>query len=151
MFAQTLRAVCGGKNGSLSVGPSEGQASHPNAARGISRFWSDVMNAQPVIMPAESIDRRTAWRVQLPALVTAAIVRAEQVRGTVPGTGATGLAGEADLQSELLLANRAELLSALDGFAGTLAELREFLHAGDGAAMQALLDAAAGRPHQGPR
>lgn len=113
-----------------------------SAARGFARFWSDVLEAHPVIMPAESIDRRSAWRVQLPAIVATAIARAQSSRGEPadPGTAAARLSEDAALQAELLLANRAEVLRALQGVGANLAELERLLVGGDRAGLQALLD-----------
>jgi prephenate dehydrogenase len=127
-------------------------SSDGSAARVIARFWSEVMGAEPVIMPAESIDRRTAWRAQLPALVATAIARAQSSGGTAFPRAAGGPPGEdAALQAGLLLANRAEVLGALDGVGANLAELRRLLSGGDRAALEALLEAPGGPPGHGPR
>lgn len=119
-----------------------------SAARGFARFWSDVMEAHPVIMTAESIDRRSAWRVQLPALVATAIARAESGRGESadPRAPAARLMEDAALQAELLLANRAEVLRALQGVGANLAELERLLVGGDRVGLQALLDLPVGPP-----
>ena len=119
-----------------------------SAARGFARLWSDVMEAHPVIVSAESIDRRSAWRLQLPAIVATAIARAQSNQGepAVPGSVAVRPTEDAALQAELLLANRAEVLRALEGVGANLAELERLLVGGDRAGLQALLDPAVGSP-----
>jgi prephenate dehydrogenase len=123
-----------------------------SAARGVARFWSDVLEAQPVTVSAGTIDERTAWRVQLPALVAAAIAGAQVGHGSVAPGGATGGRGdESTLRAELLLANRDEVLRALNGVGEHLASLQALIAGGDRAGLQALLDANAGAPGHGAR
>ena len=123
-----------------------------SAARGVARFWSDVLKVQPVTVSAGTIDERTAWRVQLPALVAAVIAKAQVGSGSVtPGSGAGGRREEPTLQAELLLANRDEVLRALEGVGEHLAALQALIAGGDRAGLQALLDANAAAPGHGAR
>jgi prephenate dehydrogenase len=118
-----------------------------SAARVVSRFWSDVMEAQPVTMSAEAIDRRTAWRLQLPALIGAALARAQASHGPAAGTPAAPAQGEeVDQLSELLLANRAEVLRGLEALELNLAEMRGILAGGDRVGLRAMLQPSPGVP-----
>ena len=123
-----------------------------SGARGVARFWSDVLEAQPVTVSAGTIDERTAWRMQLPVLVAAAIARAQVGSGSVtPGSAVGGPREESTLQAELLLANRDEVLRALEGVEENLAALQALIAGGDRAGLQTLLDMNAGVPGHGAR
>lgn len=123
-----------------------------SAARAVARFWSDVLEAQPVTVSAGTIDERTAWRMQLPALVAAAIGNARVGHGSVaPGGAAGGRREESTLQAELSLANRDEVLRALESVEEHLAALQALIAAGDRAGLQTLLEANTGAPGHGAR
>jgi prephenate dehydrogenase len=108
------------------------------AARGIMRFWEQVLEAQPVLIDAAAHDRQLAWTSHLPQAVASALARALADRGLAGlsfGTGArdtTRLAASSpDMWIDILLYNRAAVTEALDATEGSLAELRRLVTAGD--------------------
>jgi prephenate dehydrogenase len=108
------------------------------AARGIMRFWEQVLEAQPVLIDAAAHDRQLAWTSHLPQAVASALARALADRGLAGlsfGTGArdtTRLAASSpDMWIDILLYNRAAVAEALDATEGSLAELRRLVTAGD--------------------
>jgi prephenate dehydrogenase len=108
------------------------------AARGIMRFWEQVLEAQPVLIDAAAHDRQLAWTSHLPQAVASALARALAGRGLAGlsfGTGArdtTRLAASSpDMWIDILLYNRAAVTEALDATEASLAELRRLVTAGD--------------------
>ncbi|HEX2637213.1 MAG TPA: prephenate dehydrogenase [Gemmatimonadales bacterium] len=108
------------------------------AARGIMRFWEQVLEAQPVLIDAAAHDRQLAWTSHLPQAVASALARALADRGLAGlsfGTGArdtTRLAASSpDMWIDILLYNRAAVTEALDATEASLAELRRLVTAGD--------------------
>ena len=107
-------------------------------ARGIMRFWEQVLEAQPVLIDAAAHDRQLAWTSHLPQAVASALARALADRGLAGlsfGTGArdtTRLAASSpDMWIDILLYNRAAVTEALDATEASLAELRRLVTAGD--------------------
>ncbi len=108
------------------------------AARGIMRFWEQVLEAQPVLIDAAAHDRQLAWTSHLPQAVASALTWALADRGLAGlsfGTGArdtTRLAASSpDMWIDILLYNRAAVTEALDATGASLAELRRLVTAGD--------------------
>ncbi len=108
------------------------------AARGIMRFWEQVLEAQPVLIDAAAHDRQLAWTSHLPQAVASALARALADRGLAGlsfGTGArdtTRLAASSpDMWIDILLYNRAAVTEALDATEASLAELRRLVTAGN--------------------
>ena len=108
------------------------------AARGIMRFWEQVLEAQPVLIDAAAHDRQLAWTSHLPQAVASALARALADRGLAGlsfGTGArdtTRLAASSpDMWIDILLYNRAAVTEALDAAEASLAELRRLVTGGD--------------------
>ena len=107
-------------------------------ARGVMRFWEQVLEAQPVLIDAAAHDRQLAWTSHLPQAVASALARALADRGLAGlsfGTGArdtTRLAASSpDMWIDILLYNRAAVTEALDATEASLAELRRLVTAGD--------------------
>jgi prephenate dehydrogenase len=109
-------------------------------------FWSAV-GAKVLEMSAEEHDRAVAATSHLPHLVASAIA------GSTPegyvGLTASGwqdttriAAGDPLLWRQVMLSNRAHLLSALDRFEELLAQWRQALEAGDAVGLERLLDEA---------
>jgi prephenate dehydrogenase len=113
-------------------------ADGPRAARGVMRFWEEVLEAHPILIAAEAHDRQLAWTSHLPQAVAYALAKAlgdRQLGGVSFGTGArdtTRLAASSpDMWLDILLQNAAPLLQALAGVEDRLAELRRLIEAGD--------------------
>jgi prephenate dehydrogenase len=123
---------------------------HDRAAREIADFWAGVLEAEPVLIDAESHDAVVGWTTHLPVVVATALAAAYAADGprgaTLGGTAraATLPAAALDRSSaEILLLNRAAVLEALDGFEDAAGRLRQALATGDLAALVACLAAAA--------
>ena len=109
----------------------------------IAQFWTSL-GASVVEMPADEHDRAVAATSHLPHLVAAAIAGAtpeQYVRLTASGWQDTTRisAGDPLLWRQIMLANRANLLASLDGFATLLANWRRALDAGDAVELERLL------------
>jgi prephenate dehydrogenase len=107
-------------------------------ARGVMRFWQEVLEAQPVLIQAEAHDRQLAWTSHLPQAVASALAKTLADRGLAGvsfGSGArdtTRLAASSpDMWVDILLLNRAALHEALSHVESSLAELRDLLTADD--------------------
>ena len=108
------------------------------AARRVTRFWEDVIEAQPVLIDAQAHDRQLAWTSHLPQAVASALAKTLADRGFAGvsfGTGARDTtrlaASNPELWLEILLYNRAPVAEALSAAESGLAELRRLLDAGD--------------------
>jgi prephenate dehydrogenase len=121
----------------------------PRAARGVMRFWKEVLEAHPVLITAEAHDRQLAWTSHLPQAVAYALAKALADRGlggVSYGTGArdtTRLAASSpDMWLDILLQNRDPLVEALSGVEARVRELRELLQAGDREELERYLEVA---------
>lgn len=119
------------------------------AARAVSGFWEQVLEASPVLIDAEAHDRQLAWTSHLPQAVASALAKALADRGLAGvsfGAGArdtTRLAASSpEMWVDILLYNQPALDEALERTAAGLAELRRLLAAGDAEGVRAWLDAA---------
>jgi prephenate dehydrogenase len=108
------------------------------AARRVSSFWTEVLEAQPVLIAAEDHDRQLAWTSHLPQALASALAKALADRGLAGvsfGTGArdtTRLAASSpEMWLDILLYNRAAVVEALAAAESSLGELRGLLTAGD--------------------
>ena len=118
-------------------------------ARGVMRFWEDVLEASPVLIAAEAHDRQLAWTSHLPQAVAYALAKslAERRLGGVSfGTGArdtTRLAASSpDMWLDILLQNGAALGEALASVEDRLGELRRLIEAGDRPGLEHYLETA---------
>jgi prephenate dehydrogenase len=128
-----------------------GQLPGDAAAQAVVRFWSDVMQARPVLMTAEAHDRQLAWTSHLPQAVAYALASTLAARGLEadafgPGARSTTrlAASQPDLWIEIFLQNRDAVLAALDAAVGDLGALRDAVARGDEARLQALFTTAQG-------
>lgn len=121
-----------------------------DAAREIADFWSSVLGASPVMIPAPAHDALLAWTSHLPQAASSALALAlarSAPPGVSYGTGArdgTRLAASSvEMWRDILLMNREPLLRALDGLDDALGALRHALAQGDPAAVAAWLETGA--------
>jgi prephenate dehydrogenase len=126
-----------------------GAAGGDRAARRVMSFWTEVLEAQPVLIDADAHDRQLAWTSHLPQAVASALAKALADRGLAGvsfGTGArdtTRLAASSpDLWIDILLYNRAAVAEALAATETSLSELRALIAAGDADALGRYLSAA---------
>jgi prephenate dehydrogenase len=123
------------------------------AVRQVMHFWSEVMEAEPVLIEADRHDRQVAWTSHLPQAVSyllAKTLAARRLGGVSFGAGArdaTRLAAEDPEQwADLLLENANPILEALVDTARELTHLQALLERGDGEGLRNYLaDAAAFR------
>jgi prephenate dehydrogenase len=108
------------------------------AARGLMRFWENVIEASPILIDAEAHDRQLAWTSHLPQSVASALAKALADRGLAGlsfGSGArdtTRLAASSpDLWIDILLYNRDAVAEAISDTEARLAELRELILSGN--------------------
>lgn len=120
------------------------------AARGVMSFWRETLEAEPVLIQAAAHDRQLAWTSHLPQAVAYALAKALAAHGLTAvsyGPGARDTtrlaASNPELWVDIFLANREPVLHALTRAEAELAELRRLVAAGDTAALQAYLAAAA--------
>jgi prephenate dehydrogenase len=118
-------------------------------ARGVMRFWEEVLEAQPILIAAEAHDRQLAWTSHLPQAVAYALAKAladRQLGGVSYGAGArdtTRLAASSpDLWLDILLQNRDPLVEALSGVESRLGELRRLIETGDRQGLEHYLETA---------
>jgi prephenate dehydrogenase len=121
----------------------------PRAARGVMRFWEEVLEAHPVLIDAAAHDRQLAWTSHLPQAVAYALAKAlgdRKLGGVSYGAGArdtTRLAGSSpEMWLDILLQNGAPLMEALSGVESGVAELRRLIAAGDRQGLELYLAAA---------
>lgn len=112
----------------------------------VSEFWS-ALSARVVQMPAEEHDAALALTSHLPHLVASAIAGATPERYVTLTAGGWQdttriAAGDPRLWRQIMLANRDNLLAALDGFEHLLAQWRQALEAADAPALERLLSEA---------
>jgi prephenate dehydrogenase len=124
-------------------------AEGPRAARGVMRFWEEVLEADPILIDAAAHDRQLAWTSHLPQAVAYALAKAladRRLGGVSFGSGArdtTRLAGSnPEMWLDILLQNRDPLVDALSGVESGVAELRRLIEAGDRQGLQRYLEAA---------
>jgi prephenate dehydrogenase len=115
----------------------------------LARFWREA-GSVPVFVDVPAHDRLVAAVSHLPHLLAATLMtHAAQFASEGLGLVGNGFrdstriaAGSADLWTEILLANRSDLLTNLYRFRDTLNETIRVLEANDGKGLQAFLDAA---------
>lgn len=124
-------------------------AAGARTARGVMRFWEEVLEAQPVLIAADAHDRQLAWTSHLPQTVAYALAKAladRQLGGVSYGTGArdtTRLAASSpDMWLDILLQNGAPLVEALSSIEHGVSELRRLIEAGDRHGLERYLETA---------
>ena len=118
-----------------------------HAARQVIGFWREVLEAEPVLIDAETHDRRLAWTSHLPQAVASAlaVTLADCGLNSVDfGAGARDTlrlaASQSALWADILLQNRGPVDTALEGLEGSLARLRALIAAGDAAGLLQFLE-----------
>jgi prephenate dehydrogenase len=118
-------------------------------ARGVMRFWEDVLQAHPILIDAAAHDRQLAWTSHLPQAVASALAKAladRRLGGVSYGTGArdtTRLAASSpEMWIDILLQNRDPLVDALSSVESRVAELRGLLETGDRPGLERYLETA---------
>jgi len=121
------------------------------AAAEIGDFWSRTMRAYTVTLDADRHDALLAWTSHLPRAVAAALAAtlgANAPAGVTVGRAAVDATRSAqsgvEQWSDVLLANRDQVLAALTAFAVTVDELEQALRAGDRRRVEGWLAAGAG-------
>jgi prephenate dehydrogenase len=119
------------------------------AARGVMRFWEEVLEAHPILIAAAAHDRQLAWTSHLPQAVAYALAKSladRELGGVSYGTGArdtTRLAGSSpEMWLDILLQNASPLIEALSSVETRMAELRRLIEAGDRQALEHYLETA---------
>ena len=127
-------------------GPS---ADGARTARGVMRFWEEVLEAHPVLISADDHDRQLAWTSHLPQAVAYALAKAladRRLGGISYGSGArdtTRLAASSpDMWLDIMLQNGEPLVEALSSVEGRLAELRRLIEARDRPGLERYLETA---------
>jgi prephenate dehydrogenase len=118
-------------------------------ARGVMRFWEEVLGAQPILIAAEAHDRQLAWTSHLPQAVAYALAKAladRQLGGVSYGTGARDTtrlaASSADMWLDILLQNRDPLVEALSSVESRVGDLRRLIETGDRQGLEHYLETA---------
>jgi prephenate dehydrogenase len=131
------------------VCPTDPTTGEP-AARQVIHFWSEVMEAAPVLIEAERHDRQIAWTRHLPQAVSTVLAKtlAERRLGGISfGSGArdaTRLAANSPEDwADLLIENAEPVLEALADTERELTGLKALLQARDTAKLQDYLQRAA--------
>jgi len=126
-----------------------GSPNGPQTARGVMRFWEEVLEAQPILIDAAAHDRQLAWTSHLPQAVAFALAKAlsdRQLGGVTYGTGARDTtrlaASNPDLWVDILLQNRDHVVEALGSVATEVDDLRQLLRAGDRQGLELYLETA---------
>jgi prephenate dehydrogenase len=121
----------------------------PRAARGVMRFWEEVLEAHPILIDAAGHDRQLAWTSHLPQAVAYALAKAladRRLGGVSYGSGArdtTRLAGSSpEIWLDILLQNGDPLVEALSSVERGVAEMRRLIEAGDRQGLDRYLEAA---------
>ena len=120
------------------------------AARGVMRFWEEVLEAQPVLIDAAAHDRQLAWTSHLPQAVAYALAKSladRRLGGVSFGTGArdtTRLAASSpDMWLDILLQNRdAAGRGAVQRRGSSWPRLRRLIEAGDATGLEHYLETA---------
>jgi prephenate dehydrogenase len=118
-------------------------------ARGVMRFWEEVLGAQPILIAAEAHDRQLAWTSHLPQAVAYALAKAladRQLGGVSYGTGARDTtrlaASSADMWLDILVQNRDPLVEALSSVESRVGDLRRLIETGDRQGLEHYLETA---------
>jgi prephenate dehydrogenase len=126
-----------------------GCADGPRIARGVMRFWEEVLEAHPILIDAAAHDRQLAWTSHLPqaaAYALAKVLADRRLGGVSYGTGArdtTRLAASSpEMWLDILLQNRDPLVEALSSVESGVAELRRLVEAGDRQGLELYLETA---------
>jgi prephenate dehydrogenase len=121
----------------------------PRTARGVMRFWEEVLEAHPILIDAAGHDRQLAWTSHLPQAVAYALAKAladRRLGGVSYGSGArdtTRLAGSSpEMWLDILLQNGDPMVEALSSVERGVAELRRLVEAGDREGLERYLEAA---------
>jgi len=116
------------------------------AAAEVADFWTRAIHAHPVTLSADRHDALVAWTSHLPHVAASALAGTLRQGGPAGMTFVQGLLDatrlaivDADVWSEMLLANREHVLGVIDGLSGNLGQLRTALCAGDRASVRAWL------------
>ncbi len=119
------------------------------AARAVMRFWEEVLEAHPILIPAAAHDRQLAWTSHLPQAVAYALAKAladRQLGGVSYGTGARDTtrlaASSAEMWLDILLQNEDPLVEALSGVESAMADLRHLIATGDRQGLERYLETA---------
>jgi prephenate dehydrogenase len=127
------------------TGSSEG----PRIARGVMRFWEDVLEAHPILIDAAAHDRQLAWTSHLPQAVAYALAKAlsdRRLGGVTFGTGARDTtrlaASNPEMWLDILMQNRDPLIEALSSVERGVAELRQLIATGDRQGLERYLETA---------
>ena len=126
-----------------------GSAEGPRIARGVMRFWEEVLEAHPILIDAAAHDRQLAWTSHLPqaaAYALAKVLADRRLGGVSYGTGArdtTRLAASSpEMWLDILLQNRDPLVEALSSVESGVAELRRLIEASDRQGLERYLETA---------
>ena len=127
-------------------------ASGESAAREVVDFWRSVMEADPVLIDAESHDTQLAWTSHLPQAMASALARAVggelALRGVTWGSGIRDCtriaASPPEAWVDILLLNRSAVLRAIQAFQSQVGELQEILASGDRERLHGWLEGASG-------
>ena len=121
----------------------------PRTARGVMRFWEDVLEAHSILIDAAAHDRQLAWTSHLPQAVAYALAKAlsdRRLGGVSYGTGARDTtrlaASNPEMWVDILMQNRDPLVEALSGAERGIAELRRLIEAGDRQGLERYLETA---------
>jgi prephenate dehydrogenase len=125
------------------VTPAEGG---DQAARAVADWWEKVLEAKPVLLPADAHDALVAVTSHLPQILASLLggyLAAHLPAGATLGPGARGTtrlaASDPALWTEILLMNRDQILPALRLLEEPLGELERALETGDATALRSWL------------
>ena len=118
-------------------------------ARGVMRFWEEVLEAHPILIDAAAHDRQLAWTSHLPQAVAYALAKVmadRRLGGVSYGTGArdtTRLAASSpEMWLDILLQNREHLGDALAEVERGVSDLRRLIDTGDRQGLEQYLETA---------
>jgi prephenate dehydrogenase len=126
-----------------------GSTEGPRIARGVMRFWEDILEAHPILIDAAAHDRQLAWTSHLPQAVAYALAKAlsdRRLGGVTFGTGARDTtrlaASNPEMWLDILTQNRDPIVEALSSVERGVAELRQLIEAGDRQGLERYLETA---------
>jgi prephenate dehydrogenase len=126
-----------------------GSPEGPRIARGVMRFWEDVLEAHPILIDAAAHDRQLAWTSHLPQAVAYALAKAlsdRRLGGVSFGSGARDTtrlaASNPEMWLDILMQNREPLVEGLSSVERGVAELRRLIEAGDRQELELYLETA---------
>ena len=126
-----------------------GSPEGPRIARGVMRFWEDVLEAHPILIDAAAHDRQLAWTSHLPQAVAYALAKAlsdRRLGGVSFGSGARDTtrlaASNPEMWLDILMQNREPLVEGLSSVERGVAELRRLIEAGDRQGLERYLETA---------